>query len=79
MNQQFKSGQYHTSDSGRVGLPNMQIYNTPSMSGNIPSMNPAMTPTTNHNYQANLQGTVNNSMFSGISNDQSFRVLGPTK
>ena len=74
MNQQFNSGQYHSSDSGRVGLPNMQIFNTPSMSGNIPSMNPAMTPTTNHNYQANLQGTVNNSMFSGISNDQSFRV-----
>jgi len=74
MNQNFNGGHSQISDGSRIGLPNMQIFQSPSMSNNIPNINPAMSPMTNASYQSNFQRTGANSMISGISNDHGFHT-----
>ena len=69
--QNFSGSSSHTSDSSKIGLPNMQVFQTPNVSSYVPNTFSNISHNHNLSNQGVSHGSSAYSTFSGSSRDQS--------
>ena len=76
MNSDFTGGPSHTSESSKIGLPNMRIFQSPAMSSNNTNINSNIASNMDQSYRAGFDGASSYSAFSCLSRDQSSFAAG---